>query len=112
MYHTVSGRARKPPTAAGDHRDLDVGHIGARRPAEEQISERREKSVGVVVGERCPWVQPAGPGPLQRGAVDEGACRIGWSVDPVGARAQYEDIFAGKLIDQGERKLLVATAAA
>src|SRR5512143_660170 len=96
------------PFLGGGETDRQVGDIGARWPGDDQVSQRLEERVGVVVLQMCAGVEPKGRGARDGGSVGVRTRGVGGSVDPVRSRGQDgHRSLAGQFHRRGEGELLV-----
>ena len=69
-----------------------------------------KKRVGIKTGQVDTWVQSAGFGALQSAAVHDRSGGGAIAVNPVGARAEHGNGFAGDFRRAGQGELLIASA--
>jgi len=89
---------------------LKVADVRAGRTGVDEIAQRVEKRVGIVVGQEAARRKAGGRGPVDRGRIGDRAGRVGRTVDAVGAGTGDDRGSAGGGQELGgrQRKFLIA----
>ena len=103
------GEARHHPgLALARPSDREVGDVGAGRSGDDEVPERPEEGIGVVVLQMRAGIEPKGRGACDGGAVGVRPRGVGGPVDPVRSRGQDgHRLLAGQFHRRGEGELLV-----